>query len=278
MEFWPKVRRQKSSGVDGITPTVFNKNLDSNFAVIRQEIQKGYQFSKLVAHLIPKHDGKRHRIICVPTVKDRLVQRLLVSYLAGRAKKLGIINEISFGFVCGKEKGAAKARKRAIELRNLYPWAYKSDISSFFDNLPRKRLYKEVAKTLNTPSLNRLLDGAINCEIDDSDSAVQRVLNREGIKRGRGVRQGMPLSPVFANIILRDFDKVFIREKLHIVRYADDFIVLADSKKECIEIDILSRDILSKIGFEIPALGDLSGKTQICSPKESVEFLGLSLS
>lgn len=88
----------------------------------------------------------------------------------------------------------------------------------------------------------------------------------------------MPLSPLFANVILRDFDRELIKRGLNVVRYADDFLALADSAEECIEIDKLCREELAKLGFDLPAFADCSSKTYIAQPDEEIEFLGLALS
>lgn len=277
--FWRKSRRQTSSGIDYVTPASFNKRLETNLHTIRSELLRGYRYDALVAHSVPKPDGHKERIICVPTVRDRLVQRLLGEYLLDRGERFGIVNDASYGFIRGTEKkprGVLAARNRAIDLRRQYPFAYKSDITSFFDRIPRDILFKQVIRIVRTPSLEQPLHGAIHCEIDLSNPTIQRKVHKAGIEQGLGVRQGMPLSPFFANIILKEFDKLFLLRGLHLVRYADDFIVLANSRKECLEIDRIARDTLEKLRFEIPEIDDARGKTRICEPQESVEFLGLS--
>jgi retron-type reverse transcriptase len=111
----------------------------------------------------------------------------------------------------------------------MHPWAYKSDISAFFDRIPRDELFDAVKRSVRTPSLNDLLRRAIDCEIDTRDPAIWRKVNAAGIVNGLGVRQGMPLSPLFANILLKEFDRVFLSRGHSLVRYAHDFIVFADN-------------------------------------------------
>ena len=117
-----------------------------------------------------------------------------------------------------------------------------------------------------------------NCEIEDKNPAVNRLSEQNGIKRGMGLRQGMPLSPIFSNVILRDFDNEMIRLGKRLVRYADDFIVMAESREECLEIDRIARDLLGRKGFTLPELGDGKSKTYIAEPNQEIEFLGLALS
>lgn len=47
----------------------------------------------------------------------------------------------------------------------------------------------------------------------------------------QGVRQGMPLSPLFANFYLCDFDDLIKKAGLNCIRYADDLIFFSDSEK-----------------------------------------------
>lgn len=277
--FWRASSKQRSSGVDGVTPATFNVNLERNLVRLQQQLRAGYDFSPLRGHPVPKKDGSL-RIICVPTVQDRIVQRLLAGFLTEKADRLGIINDVSFGFIPsgdGRKRGVQAARDRAIALRCESGWAYKSDISSFFDRIPRQELIDRTVGLLKASSLRPLLMGAAGCEIEDVPH-INRIADANGIKRGLGVRQGMPLSPLFANVILRDFDREMTKRGKKLVRYADDFIILAGSEAECIELDALSRRILSKRGFDLPPLGDERSKTYIAAPDQEIDFLGLALS
>src|SRR6185437_4281157 len=278
--FWPHARKQHSCGVDGVTPAEFHERATRNLAKLHDELRIGYRFSLLRAHPIPKKDGKTFRIICVPTVRDRIVQRLLAKHLTDVSEKLGIINKASFGFIRNSEgcrRGVVPARDYAIQLRNLHRWAYKSDISSFFDRIPRDELVGQTISALRTRSLKCLLAGAANCEIDDNEPSIRRIAHKNGIQKGLGVRQGMPLSPIFSNVILKSFDEAMVGQGYNLVRYADDFLVLADSEKQCLEIDDFARSTLRKLHFDLPPLGPEHSKTRIVGPESEIEFLGLAL-
>ena len=85
------------------------------------------------------------------------------------------------------------------------------------------------------------------------------------------------MSPIFSNIILRDFDREMIKRGLNMVRYADDFLVLADAESECREVDAIARELLAKRGFELPPLDIEGSKTYVANPDEEMEFLGLAV-
>jgi hypothetical protein len=277
--FWREAHGQHATGIDGVTPAEFHRNEERNIARLILELKRGYKFSLLRAYPILKKDGVNFRILCVPTVQDRIVQRLLAQHLSMSAAKLGILNEASFGFIRstdGQKRGVGAARIRAVELRRRHRWAYKSDISAFFDRIPREELLKQTIAALGNPvSILPLLRAAADCEIDDAESAIKRIAALNGIVKGVGLRQGMPLSPIFSNVILRHFDAEMLRRGHKPVRYADDFIVLADSERECREIDQLCRRLLRPLGLHLPELGN--SKTQIAAPDQDIEFLGMAL-
>jgi len=271
--FYSEARSQQSSGLDGITVQDFEKNKTVYLNRLCADIRDTYRFTALKPAFVPKPNG-RWRVICIPTVQDRIVQRILCKYLAD-LPRLRINNEVSYGFIKGR--GVSAARDRAVMLRKSFPWAYKSDISSFFDNVRRAELIESLSKALRVRSLDPLLSAAINCECKEADSRTARILASCGIRNGIGIRQGMPLSPVLANFVLREFDEEMIRLGFKMVRYADDFIVLCSTKAECKAAHEQATTILSTIGLSLPELGQSESKTSIADPLCPVEFLGLEL-
>ncbi|AWV20025.1 Reverse transcriptase (plasmid) [Roseomonas mucosa] len=272
--YWPRVRNS-TAGVDGILPRTFNDNLTRNLSLIRTEINEGYIYAALRGVRVPKKDPSKFRIICVPTVQDRLVQRALLQAIEQRAIKLGIANDVSFGFVkdsADVKRGAVAARNVAVSHRQRRPWAFKTDISAFFDRIPRNSLADSFRRAFSLSSLHSLVAGAIACEVDDSNPLIRRTLESNGIRRGEGLRQGMPLSPILSNFLLRDFDRAFVNAKLDLVRYADDLVVFADSEAECFTIAQLATEELGKLGLKLSP-----DKTEICPPDKPVEFLGMEL-
>src|SRR5208282_4729918 len=272
--YW-KDNSKSAPGVDGITPKIFNDNLNRHLRYLREEIREGYTYSALRVIPIEKKNSIKKRLICIPTVADRLVQRAVLKNIESKSMALGIINEVSFGFV--KEtseikRGVHAARKAAVRLRQEYPWAFKADISAFFDTIQREDLIQRFKKSFRLTSVEPLVRGAINCEIDNSDPAIRRILYDNGIKEGIGLRQGMPLSPILSNFVLRDFDKAFGNRGYQLVRYADDLLVLAGSMEECKRIEDFTISELGRLDLKVS-----EAKTETCSPTEPVEFLGMEL-
>lgn len=263
------------AGIDGVRPERFYQDIPGQIAQIRDKVRDGYHFSKLRGVAIPKKEANKFRIICVPTLQDRIVQKAILYEIKGRAARLGIANDASFGFVEStpeRKQGVGAALDAAVKSRRERPWVFKSDIEAFFDQIDRPKLIKEFSRAFQLKSLTSLIAKAICCEVDDGEPRIRRVLQENGIRRGHGLRQGMPLSPILSNFFLRDFDREFIKKRHHLVRYADDLVVFASSRKECSEIQEIASNELAKLGLKIS-----KQKTAIYEPNEAVEFLGLEL-
>lgn len=278
---WKNCRDSRGAGgapgIDNISPAKFRENLESNCKQIRGLVLSGkYQFARLKPHPIPKDNGK-HRIICVPTVQDRLLQRLILKHLTYPKDLLGVLNGVSYGVTRGQEQGTHAAIDKAITLRNKHPWVLKTDISAFFDNIPRERLQKIVSNKLKRHSLVPLLKQVINCEVDERGRDTKEILKNNGIQQGKGLRQGMPLSPLLANLVLGNFDKKIAKHGIKMLRYMDDLVVLADSEEECLNAKGIIEKELDKIKLKIPELNAHQSKTEKVAPDKSVVFLGLEI-
>ncbi len=259
-----------SKGVDNVTAAQFAARLDANLIQLARDLKEGkFGFSKLRAVFIPKPNSEKERIICIPTVRDRLIQRVIVSYLV-RRKALPIYNSSSFGFIKGI--GTEEAIKRVVELRGKYDWCLKTDIEAFFDRIPRNYLKACVKKSLGGHSLTPLICKAINCE-----AKVTRFnkldFDKQGVKPGTGVRQGMPLSPLLANLVLSEFDRSIEKSNIEMVRYADDLILFFNSKSDAYAGKQTVIKLLQELELNIPKIA-ADSKTSIVSPGDPVTFLG----
>ncbi|MBB5468587.1 retron-type reverse transcriptase [Paraburkholderia sp. CI2] len=266
-------RSRNSTGVDDISINDYRADEKARLNRLFRDLhRKSFQFSDLRPHLIPKSADK-YRLICVPTVQDRIVQRALLDFLSSRyADRLA--NKVSYGFV--KERGVKKAVKDACNLRAKHGWVYKTDIASFFDKIDRALLQRALKSAIRERSLHALLGQAIVCEIAPVKGSAATRIHRLGIKRGEGVRQGMPLSPFFSNIMLGGFDRTIEQRGFPAVRYADDLIFFASSRDECEDLAQFCSEHLMQLGLTVPPI-EPGSKSVIYEPDQPAEFLGVSL-
>jgi retron-type reverse transcriptase len=185
--------RGRSAGIDHITPIRFRERLDENLRNTRERlIRLDFKFHPLRPTFIPKAGGK-FRIICIPTVEDRLIQRLILRCL-NDGDKLKVDTPVSYGFKRGS--GIQAAVKKARNLRRRHQWVLKSDVTSFFDTIKRDSLREEVQRRLRRSSLASIVCSAIDAEIECADRHDQQRIAEARIIRGKGLRQGMPLAAV----------------------------------------------------------------------------------
>lgn len=90
---------------------------------------------------------------------------------------------------------------------------------------------------------------------------------------GVGVRQGMPLSPILANLVLSEFDKKIEKSGLKMVRYVDDIAIFFETKQKAQDGQKVVTDALAAIKLTIPGLAENS-KTQLLGPSDPIDFLG----
>lgn len=263
-------RNSGRPGVDNVTAQQFAAKLESNLSEIARCLKQGkFGFSKLRPVFLPKPNSDKERMVCIPTVRDRLIQRVIAQYITSR-KLFPIYNSSSFGFIKGR--GTHEAIETVVKLRGKYGWCLKTDIEAFFDRVPRQYLKTRVHECLKVRSITPLIYNAIDCEAKMAPETRPKLI-KQGIRPGLGIRQGMPLSPLLANLALANFDRQVLDSKLKMVRYADDLVLFFESKESAKAGQQLVTNLLQRIQLTIPDIADGS-KTSIISHSEPLSFLG----
>lgn len=224
--------------------------------------------------LIPKPDGSS-RLICIPSIQDRLVQQITLEYIKEKhPQKYKLATDYDFSSK-KEEGGAIRARCVALDFRNQYSHVLKTDISAFFDNLDRKIIKKNIDIQIGIKEIDFILEKIINIDIKlpPPNSIELKEFEFLKSKKGKGIRQGMPMSSFFSSLYLYDFDSFMNIQNIKYVRYADDLIVFCSSYKQAKQNLSLIKDELIKIHLTVPDLEDCT-KTQIVKNKP-IDFLGL---
>ena len=207
---------------------------------------------------IPKPDG-RVRPLGIPTVADRVVQQATVQVIGPLFEARFL--PCSFGYRPGK--GAQQAVWWVREaIRRGDRWVAEFDIVGFFDNLHHPRLLREVAKVVDDPEVIGLVRRWLRAG----------VLTTSGIQPGQtGTPQGGVISPLLANTYLHRLDSEVRAAGFRLIRYADDFVILADRRWKVEVADRLVRAILADIGLEVA-----EAKSGIVRVRDGIEFLGFT--
>ncbi len=277
-------RKWNIVGIDGVSINDIQKRKETYLLDLSRQLQnlspggnpdKAYRHDRLRLQSIEKPNSKKKRIICVPTVTDRLVQRAIM--LIFRRREFKVESKISYGG--SRERRVTVAIENSKRLRKDRPWVLKTDISSFFDKIDRLKIKNIVSKKIPYRSLHPIIYQAIDAEIypkiSDED---KKTLDESEIEVGKGLRQGLPLSPLLSNLYLSSFDKSVEKSKFLAIRYVDDLAFFCKSKEECLEAKDFCINLLNPLKLHVPDIDfNKKSKTVIYSPSEAAEFLGLEI-
>lgn len=259
---WIQVRKgSHSAGIDGITTDLFAPVASQQLENIHHQLQQElYVASPAKGLYLPKKSGGK-RLIGIPTVRDRIVQRLLLHefYLPLEDTFL----DCSYAYRPGR--GIQMAVKHLYSYYQYQPtWIIKADIEQFFDNLCWALLLTELEQLLVEPILLQLTEQQIKSDI---------VVFGKRINPGKGVLQGAVLSGSLANLYLTEFDRRCLSHGINLVRYGDDFAVACSSWIEANRTLEKIKDWLAELYLNLQL-----EKTQIFSPDEQFTFLGYQFS
>lgn len=255
---WDKIRRKGSGpGVDGISVDALTSHIDDYLQKLRQDVIRGtYRAMPLKPLVTPKKSGEwRH--LAVPTVRDRILQQALLNVFHPIMEPQ--FEPCSFAYRPGRSYKMAVQRLR-YWYKQGYRWVLDADLVKFFGEINHQRLLDEVAERTDEPLFLSLVESWISAG----------TLTREGlILPKQGVPQGAIISPILANIYLDDFDEVFTSNQYKLVRYADDFVLLARSYKAIRRAARRVEAMLEAMDLQLHPQ-----KTKITSFKKGFKFLG----
>lgn len=220
-------RRKGSAGVDRVTVKEFGERLEANLGRLIEQLQAGeYQPAEIRRVHIPKPGSKETRPLGIPTVQDRVVQTALRDVIAPIFEE-GFY-EHSYG--ARPRKNAKDALRQVVEwMKEGNLWIVDADLKSYFDSIPREALMACVREKVSDGKVLALIEAYLH----------QNIL--EGLSSWEpedGTPQGAVISPLLANIYLNPLDHEMGKQGFKMVRFVDDFIVLArdeTSAKEALE-------------------------------------------
>lgn len=276
---WAKLEKfnKESHGLTGETIAEFELNKEDKILSISKRLQEGtYQFSPYRAVLIPKSKGK-FRPLQIPEVSDRVVIKAIAIELEEHFKEL-LEKSRGLSFAYQKGLGVKEAVEKINEYcQNGYSYVLEADLINFFGTVDKDSLLNDVVfKRLSDTTINALIQQALNQSIGNLDSFnVEQKKYFENIDKG--IPQGNALSPLLSNIFLSPFDLRLKDKGFKLVRYADDFVIMCTSEKECEEAYIECCTVLEELNLNIHKLEE-GGKTRIVNfnKHDTMDFLSVT--
>lgn len=262
------------SGIDGYTVQAMEAEWETFRDSLQSELlEKTYQPSPVRRVTIPKSNGGERKL-GIPTVKDRVVQMILVLLLEPIFE--ADFHDESYGYRRGKKT------TDAIESisKSLYfgkTTAIEADLSQYFDTIDHQRLMKLIKGRVSDGAILALIKRFLEAPvIEEDESGKCKTLSNDK----KGVPQGGVISPLLANLYLDRLDKAvnsLDAQNVKMIRYADDFVILVTDGLEQLLLERVET-WLTKAGLTL----NLS-KTKITATRSNrgrgkVEFLGFELS
>lgn len=287
-----KIKSNKGSHTAGIDGKIINDCLNMSYDEVMEMVKKklyDYHPDMVRRVYIPKPGKSEKRPLGIPTISDRIIQECVRNVIEPIAE--GQFFEHSYGFRPMRSADMAVTRIKKLNFISKCHWVVEGDIKGFFDNIDHNVMIKSLwelgirdKRVLSI--IKQMLKAGVMGECSTSDL---------------GTPQGGIISPLLANIYLNRFDNFitgdFERKKLrnqyarrdceiatmrkhsnlktaYYVRYADDWVILTDSKENAEKLKYKAKRYLQDtLKLELS-----DKKTLITNVKSKpVKFLGVEI-
>jgi RNA-directed DNA polymerase len=250
-------RGKRTPGVDNVLIDTPEKRRET----LQRLNLRGYKTTPLKRIYIPKKNGKK-RPLGIPIMHDRVEQALDLAGLDPLSETTADIH--SYGFRKSRSAwDAIGAVYNVLRLTGSAKWILEADIKGCFDNINHDWLIE------NIPMNKHKLKQWLKC------GYLEKHMYNPTTE---GTPQGGIISPTLANMALDGIQKLLEDEfkqradKIHFIRYADDFIVTGNSK------ELLQNEVKPRIEefLNIRGLTLSEEKTIITHIDDGFNFLGFN--
>lgn len=247
-------------GIDGVSVKAFGEKMPENLADLVKELrEKQYRPLPVKRVEIPKPGGGVRKL-GIPSVRDRVVQQALLDILTPIFDP--DFHPSSYGYRPGKSSHQAIEKASMFMRKYELEWVVDMDLSKCFDTLKHGFLLAQIRR--------KVADGGIlNLIRLFLESGVMTEAGYEATVEGSP--QGGVISPLLANIYLDYFDQWSMEKGYRIVRYADDILIFASSRKGTERrLKAAEKVLEEEMGLKVNR-----EKTHITELEQGVKYLGV---
>lgn len=272
----------RTAGVDYQTISDFEERLSDNLDDLQSKLKSTEYTPQPVRRVTIPKGGGEERALGIPTIQDRIVQEAVRMVLEPIYET--DFSDASYGFRPNRSTHDAimDVHQNIMPAGNFKPWVLDLEIKGYFDNVDHGTLGKILQDRITDRKILKLVWKILKSGIMDEGKYQQSMI---------GTPQGGIISPLLANIYLNELDQ-WVKDWTNLskregtqrrnsgkgtwryVRYADDFLLLTNGRKEYAETmmerveDFLQEELKLDLNRD---------KSEITHAEDGLEFLGYYL-